>query len=70
MIIITIIIIIIIIILSSSSLKKLKNENKEAQSVKTFWDMKEQNLYKEGNVLFHDTLNTFHLWLYGTRRIW
>ena len=23
------------------------------------------NLVKEGNVLFNDTLNTFYLWLYG-----
>ena len=22
---------------------------------------------KEGNVLFNDTLNTFHIWLYGVR---
>ena len=24
---------------------------------------------KEGNVLFHNTLNTFYLWLYGVRHM-
>ena len=24
-------------------------------------------IWKEGNVLFNDTLNTFYLWLYGVR---
>ena len=26
-------------------------------------------LYKEGNVLFNDALNTFYLWLYGVRHM-
>ena len=26
-------------------------------------------LWKEGNVLFNDTLNTFYLWLYGVRHM-
>ena len=27
------------------------------------------NLNKEGNVLFNNTLNTFNLWLYGVRHM-
>ena len=47
-------------------------------SGKTLWHLKEGQYYyrqafpygrKEGNVLFHDTLNTFYLWLYGVRHM-
>ena len=30
---------------------------------------KEQNNWKEGNVLFNDTFNTFYLWLYGVKHM-